>query len=145
MAEPETYFEWSARERATAGPMVITVEGLEELQKALQKFTGQWQNISQEALGPGLALLESDAKELAPVDQGILQSSIGSQIVRGTGSEIIGKTGSAVEYASYQEYGTRYQSGKPYLRPSLEKNADRVVKIFEEGIEKVLRRLGLKP
>ena len=128
-----------------AGDMVIVVKGLDELQKALGKMGSNWQDYAGTALGKGLAVLESDAKIEAPVDTGRLRSSIGSQVVRGLGSEIVGKVGSAVEYASYQEFGTRYQPGKAFLRPSLEKNLDRVIKLLEQGIEEILRRLRLKP
>jgi len=124
-----------------ADDIVVKVEGLEELQKALQKFPKEWGSIGREALGPGMALLESGAKKEAPVDTSRLMTSIGSEIIRGPGSEIIGKVGSNVEYASFQEYGTRYQPGKPYLRPTLERYKDKVVKMFEEGIAKALKRL----
>ena len=143
MAE-ETYFESSSRERATQGPFTIEVEGLEELQEALKEFADDWEEIAGDALSPGLATLESAAKQLAPVDTGALMSSIGSEIARTVGSEIVGKVGSNIDYASYQEYGTKYQSGKPYLRPALEKNLGKVVKQFEEGIVKALKRLKLK-
>jgi len=150
MAEPETYFEWSARERATAGPFVIEIQGLEELQQALKKFPGEWERIGMEALGAGMALIASDAKTRAPVDTGRLMSSIGSAEhadgvfeVSRTGSQIIGKLGSNVEYASYQEYGTRYQSGKPYLRPALEAKKDEAIRIIEKSIANILKRLGL--
>lgn len=121
--------------------ITLKVEGLEELQKALQKFPKEWQKIARQSLGPGMALLESGAKKEAPVDTSRLMTSIGSEIVRGPGSEIIGKVGSNVEYASFQEYGTRYQPGKPYLRPTLKRYKDRVVKMFEQGIAKALKRL----
>lgn len=141
----QSYFEMSSKEAAGSGPLIIEIEGLEELQEALEKFPGEWDRIAREALGPGMALLESDAKRFAPVDTGALRASIGSQIAGGIGSQIVGKVGSAIEYASYQEYGTRYQSGKPYLRPSLAKNAQKVVKMFEQGIDGALKRLGLRP
>ena len=139
----ETYFETTSRERATEGPLVIEVQGLEELQKALAGFSGDWEQIAGEALNIGLITLESEAKKLAPVDTGRLRSSIGSEVQRAAGSEIVGKVGSNLEYASYQEYGTRYQSGKPYLRPSLERNLNKVVRQFEEGIVKALKKLRL--
>ena len=141
----ESYFEMSARQRATEGPLVIEVQGLKELQEALKDFGDHWDEIAHEALTPGLAALESEAKKLAPVDTGRLRASIASEVQRGAGSEIIGKVGSNVEYASYQEYGTRYQSGKPFLTPALERNVNRVVKLIEEGIDKALKNWGLKP
>lgn len=123
--------------------VTIKVEGLEELQKALKKFPKQWQSTARRALGPGMGLLETESKDEAPVDEGILQASIGSEFVKGPGSVIIGKVGSNLEYASYQEYGTQYQPGKPYLRPTLKKFKGKVVKMFEKGIAKALKRMGL--
>lgn len=123
--------------------IVIKVEGLDELQKALKKFPKEWNKMARRSLGPGLGLLETGSKEEAPVDEGILRASIGSEIVKGPGSVIIGKVGSKLKYASFQEYGTIYQPGKPYLRPTLKKYKDKVVKIFEKGIAKALKRLGL--
>ena len=139
----ETYFEMTSRERATEGPLVIEMQGLEELQKALAGFSGDWNQIAGEALNIGLITLESEAKNLVRVDEGILQSDIGSEIVQAAGPEIVGKAGSNLEYASYQEYGTRYQAGKPYLRPALERNLNKVVRQFEEGIVKALKKLRL--
>jgi len=123
--------------------VTIKVEGLEELQKALKKFPKEWAKIANQALKPGMAVLESGAKKEAPVDTGALRSSIGSEIVKGSGSEIIGKVGSTLSYAPHQEYGTIYQPGKPYLRPTLKKEKNRVIKMFEKGIAKALKRLGL--
>lgn len=122
---------------------VIIIEGLDELQAALEKFPKDWERIANDALKTGMIVLESGSKAEAPVDSGRLRSSIGSQVIKGPGSEIIGKVGSKVEYASYQEYGTRFQPGKPYLRPTLEKERGRVVDLFKKGIEKALRSLGL--
>ncbi len=62
--------------------------------------------------------VESAAKRKAPVDTGRLRASIhheGFEDAAGLGQRI----GSDVEYAIYQEVGTRHQTGKPYLRPAL--------------------------
>lgn len=152
----ETYFEMTSRERATEGPLVIEIEGLEELSKALADFADGWEEIASEALIPGMATISSAAKQIVRVDTGRLMSSIGEATpgppakagdgimeIKRVGSEIIGKVGSNVEYASYQEYGTKYQSGKPYMRPALERNVEKVRKVFEEGIVKALRKLRL--
>ena len=99
---------------------------------------------------PGLAILVNEARVLAPVDTGRLRASIGSKTGEGiyeinkSGSQVVGRIGSKVVYASYQEYGTRFQSGKPYMRPAVERKGAEAVKKIEEGIDKVLKRLGLK-
>lgn len=77
----------------------------------------------------GLAV-ESSAKGFAPVDTGRLRSSIRMnpgpdasayvvcvQLVTSTGAAVT--IGSDVEYAGYQELGTRYMPAHPYLRPGL--------------------------
>lgn len=55
------------------------------------------------------------AQRYAPVDTGNLKRNIryNSQD-QGFGA----KVSSEAAYAAYQEYGTRYQSGKPHIRPS---------------------------
>ena len=137
--------------------IVLKIEGLEELQKALAKFPKQSEKMLKEALIPGLAIIASDAKKRAPVDTGRLMSSIGAKAdhvyrdkpapgileAKKVGSEIVGKVGSAVVYAAYQEYGTQYQPGKPYMRPALKATKDKVVKEIEKRIAKVLKKLGL--
>lgn len=150
MADPETYFEMSSREAAASAPFIIQVEGLEELQEALERFPKQWREIATAALTPGMALIASDAKTRAPVDEGILMSSIGSAThpagtweIKKLGSQIVGKLGSRLEYASYQEYGTRFQSGKPYMRPALAAKAAEAIEVFKRKISEALRRLGL--
>ena len=139
--------------------MVLEIEGLEELLKALAKYPKQSDKMLKEALVPGLAMIASDAKKRAPVDFGRLMSSIGEKsdhVYRGelapgiletkkVGSQIVGRVGSAVVYARAQEYGypPRNLPAHPYMRPALKATKDKVVKLFEKSITKVLRKLGL--
>ena len=75
--------------------------------------------------------VESRAKVLAPYEFGRLSSSIRMQpgdassafvvcvqVATDTGAVVT--IGSDVEYAGYQELGTRYMDENPYLRPGLE-------------------------
>jgi HK97 gp10 family phage protein len=41
-----------------------------------------------------------------------------------------------VEYAIYQEMGTRYQSGTPFLKPSGESNIDTFKTVIENELKK---------
>jgi len=74
--------------------------------------------------------VESSAKGFAPVDTGRLRSSIrwspgGSAAAYEVCVQLVASTGAAatigsdVEYAGYQELGTRYMPAHPYLRPGL--------------------------
>lgn len=63
--------------------------------------------------------VETAAKRFAPVDTGRLRASITT--VMGEDSDgLVAYVGSNVQYAIYQEYGTRFQSGTPFLRPALD-------------------------
>lgn len=62
--------------------------------------------------------LVSSAKGYAPVDTGLLKSSIEVKGVDYETKTI--KVGSNVEYAIYQELGTSKMGPQPYLRPSLD-------------------------
>lgn len=80
------------------------------------------------------------AKRNAPVDTGILKGSIGykigdtvkpgekgEQITEQTRDRLSGVVGTPVEYAPYQEFGTRNRPPHPFIRPAVDyvvKNED---------------------
>lgn len=107
---------------------------------------------------------ESSAKDLCPVETGLLHNSI-TWALAGQGANITeysdddgnqtgtysgqapadwGKTprhvhvGSNVEYAAYQELGTVKMRAQPYLRPAIEENKEYFRNILESELKKVL-------
>jgi HK97 gp10 family phage protein len=60
------------------------------------------------------------AQQYVPVRTGRLRSSL-SVLTLGS---LQFKVGSNVEYAGYVEYGTRFMSPRPYLRPSIQQAKD---------------------
>lgn len=73
--------------------------------------------VAAELLRRGLKV-ERAAKRHAPVDTGRLRSSIGTGLgIDNDGLHV--RVGTNVEYAIHQEFGTRFQPGKPFLRPAL--------------------------
>lgn len=101
---------------------------MDELQKVKE--------LAEESIARALeecgALWETYAKQLAPVDTGRLRNSI-EHHAEGTDTMVVETD---VEYATYQELGTRYQSGTPFIRPSGENN----VNTFKSVIENELQR-----
>lgn len=99
----------------------------------------------QKAMAKTLELAKTEAKHLCRVDTGRLRSSITSNytgsgqtviqpFTKGADSEgktetiikepkeqgaIVGLLGTNINYAPYQEYGTKTMTGKPYLHPAL--------------------------
>lgn len=77
--------------------------------------------------------IEAKAKTLAPVDTGLLRNSIQTTIDSPTKATV----GTNVEYAPYQEFGTRHQKGTPFLTPA----ADDEQKDFEKNVREIERSL----
>ncbi len=75
---------------------------------------------------------ERYAKEYAPVDTGRLRNSISHEAVP---EEETVHIGTNVEYAPYQELGTRFQPGTPFLRPAIENRLDEYKQIVEEELK----------
>lgn len=77
--------------------------------------------------------IEAKAKTLAPVDTGLLRNSIQTNIE----GPLQATVGTPVEYAPYQEFGTRHQKGKPFLTPA----ADEAEKDFQSDVREIERSL----
>src|SRR5688500_16800518 len=70
--------------------------------------------------------IEAKSKLLAPVDTGLLRNSVQTTV-----NGLKATVGTNVEYAPYQEFGTRHQKGKPFLTPA----ADEQKKEFERDVK----------
>lgn len=60
------------------------------------------------------------AKQHAPVDTGTLMRSIHVEPGESGATSATARSGTDVEYAIYQEHGTRFQSGTPFMRPAMD-------------------------
>ena len=60
-------------------------------------------------------LVQRFAKVYAPVDTGFLKSQIKTSYPEALEAHIDAEAA----YSGYQEYGTRFQAGKPFMRPAL--------------------------
>jgi len=99
--------------------VTVTLEGQAE-------FDAKIAAIISKASGPGLQaalmeggkLIETAAKGFAPVDTGRLRSSINTE-AQGENTVIVAPH---VDYAIYQEFGTKNQSGTPFMKPGFEQS-----------------------
>lgn len=69
--------------------------------------------------------IESEAKQLAPVDTGNLRASIGA-LREGPNSWMVR---AGAHYAIYVEMGTRYMAAQPFMRPAVERTRARIASI----------------
>ena len=138
--------------------MAIEIEGIDKVLKRLEKLSNT-ENI-EKAMGKACAVVEAAAKQNAPKDTGALRNSITSKVENRNG-HIEGTIFTPLEYAPYVEYGTglfaesggrkdvpwNYQDDKgewhstsgqkpqPFMRPAIEDNRNRIIKILGEGIK----------
>ena len=94
------------------------ITGVEALLKDLNKKQTVVPTKTQQVIKKHGGELQREAMRLAPVAKvagGSLKRSIELEILDGG---YTAKVSPYMDYAVYQEYGTRYQSGTPYMRPA---------------------------
>ena len=136
--------------------MAIEFKGLDEVLDSIEEL-GDPEKIER-AMQKACLFVEGEAKKKAPSNNGELRRSIASKVEH-DGSDIIGIVYTALEYAPYVEFGTglfaeeegrkdvpwHYQDDKgewhstkgqkpqPFLRPALNENRTKILKILKEG------------
>src|SRR5688572_21591668 len=101
--------------------MKVTLTGTPALHAKLKKLEDA---ISSQALAnatvAGGLVIERPAKEKVHVITGNLRRSIHTALETSTPTSATALVGTNVEYAPYEEYGTRYRGAHPYLRPAFD-------------------------
>ena len=93
----------------------MRITGVEAMLKDLSKKRKAVPSETQRIVKWHGGLMQAEAMRKVAVDTGTLKRSIEMEIQdRGYTAKIA----PYMDYAVYQEYGTRYQSGTPYIRPS---------------------------
>jgi HK97 gp10 family phage protein len=78
--------------------------------------------------------VEAQAKTRAPVDTGALRASIHGEMTGDTEGQVT----TGVDYAVFQEYGTRHMPAHPFMTPA----AEAVRPSFIAAVEKAVSGLG---
>jgi HK97 gp10 family phage protein len=105
-----------------------------ESKNNLPRIQSQLERALSAAVRKAAFAIEAEAKTLAPVDTGMLRNSIQTKIE----GPLRATVGTNVEYAPYQEFGTRHQKGQAFLTPA----ADQVEKEFEGDLANIERSLS---
>ena len=91
-------------------------------------------NALEAAMMKSVLMVEADSKRMCPVDTGRLRASITHEVRRIARDIVQGKVGSNVEYAAYVELSTSKTPAQPYLRPALEKNWPKIVRLIRSAL-----------
>ncbi len=88
----------------------IKLDGLEGLQTAISKTLKEAEAGTKKAIGTFVKAVETEAKKLAPANEGVLRNSIVGDIKNFVGtsnSTVVGTITVRANYAAYLEFGTR--------------------------------------
>lgn len=102
--------------------MKIKITGMNELRTGLDKRMDL--KAVRTVVQKNGADLQRNAQEKAPVDTGTLWRSIGLDLTDSGLTAIIAPT---VEYAPYQEFGTRYMDAQPFVGPAFNEQKNKFV------------------
>lgn len=109
----------------------MRLDGMDELQDALSRGADIDRPV-REIVKRRTSEMNRKAQRFAPVATGDLRRSILSTYEN---NGLTGITRAGMNYAPYVEYGTRYMSAKPFLRPAFYE----VVWSFREDLERLVR------
>ena len=95
--------------------MSVEWHGAERLTMAIRGASQKAMEQSSQVIRNNTERLKASAKAKAPVDTGFLKNHITSSYP----NRLEGHVKSEAAYSGYQEYGTRFQTGTPHIRPAL--------------------------
>lgn len=109
----------------------IKFKGIDSFVKGMDSLKVSSGNKTKDLVKKYGSKLQQSEHTLAPVDTGFLKRSIRIEIEDEGLTAVITPE---ADYAAYQEYGTRFQPGTPFVRPSLNK----VKPEFERELKKLV-------
>lgn len=93
------------------------IEGMTEVLRNIKNLELKTETQMEAAATAGALVGERYTKEGAPVKTGKLRRSYATRLEKKSSTEVMMRTGTDVDYAPPQEFGTSRMSGKPHLRP----------------------------
>lgn len=108
----------------------LSFKGIDQLVKHLDK-AASLKDVQHVVKSNG-AQLNKNMQQRAPVDTGYLKRSIKMTLIDGGFSAEIGPY---ADYASYLEYGTRFQKAQPFIRPSFNIQKE----VFKTELERLMK------
>ena len=115
--------------------VTVEITGLDQLRTNLARVGKSMESELSRAAKDGMVIyVEAPAKRNTPIDTGRLRNSI---VTVGDSKAVA--TGTNVEYAPHQEFGTSKMKAHPYLRPAFDEGKDKVVKHIGDELAKAAR------
>lgn len=113
----------------------VKVEGLKEAQALLKKYPQRAEEEFDKAIIASIIAVDRESKKRSPVDTGRMRSSIQHRKIDALTGEV--KTG--VNYAIYVHEGTRYMSGRPFLREAIDSLQNFITENFKRAMGRIFQ------
>ena len=94
-----------------------------KLEKQLMELVNKLEKAAESTIKEGCEKIETQAKELCPVDSGNLRDSINTKY-DDKSFEHEGYVYAGMPYAPYVEFGTRNMAPQPFMYPAYKQNQD---------------------
>ena len=114
----------------------IDLRAIGNLQKALKEMPGLVQEELGKAVTELVLIVEAKAKELCPVDTGLLRASITPVIASWAEAYV----GTNTHYAPYVEFGTKRTQAQPFLEPAFLEGQKQASKVFGKAVGRAIAR-----
>ena len=114
---------------------MIRFEGDDEFDRLLEKAIKESESTVDAVVKNNTERTKRKAKQLAPVDTWFMHDSIYTSY-----EPLTGFIHSPASYSGYVEFGTRYMSAQPFIRPALEWMKPKYEKDLRDVIRGTLRR-----
>jgi len=120
-------------------PVVLKITGLDRLKAGLETAPRQLRAVANAVVIQEMSRITERAREIVPVRTGYLRSTIYKRMAGFLNWEV----GASAFYAGFVEFGTRYMSARPYLRPAVEEKMPEVRETLKNAlIDKILELIG---
>ena len=116
----------------------VQLEGVREFNRALNNFS-TFREKAKEIVAKNGAEMQQKTQEYAPVDTGYLKRNVSLTISSdGNSATVESKTGEGKDnYAVYQEFGTRFQSGTPHVKPAFDQQKEKFKEDFKRMVKDI--------
>lgn len=109
-----------------------------ELRKAFESYATKITTAMGVGVEAACLFVEGEAKKKTPIDTGLLRNSI-THATTEQGDKAIGYVGTNVEYAPFQEFGTKKMKPQPFLTPAVNENRTKIRDIIKRYIARALK------
>lgn len=114
----------------------MSVKGVSEVKDNLRKLLAISREGATDVAMQGALVFERGAKGRAPVDTGKLRASIVSEPDDNEAG--LAHCFTNTEYAPHQEFGTAYQPGTAFMRPTMDSDASQIFRVMAEAYKELL-------